>query len=75
MKRKSTKAVFCQHIFGSMLCFFAHHQIDLAQRDGKKILLALITKESGILNLDFDFPENYTYKPGMQDGASLIRTE
>ena len=41
--------------------FFLHHQIDLAQRDGKKILLSMINAFSRILCLDFDFPENYTH--------------
>ena len=41
--------------------FFAHHQIDLAQRDGKKMLMSMITAVSRILCLDFDFPENYTH--------------
>ena len=41
--------------------FFLHHQIDLAQRDGKKILLSMITAVSRLLCLDFDFPENYTH--------------
>ena len=41
--------------------FFLHHQIDLAQRDGKKILLSMINAVSRILCLDFDFPENYTH--------------
>ena len=41
--------------------FFAHHQMDLAQRDGKKMLLAMITAVSRILCLDFDFPENYIH--------------
>ena len=61
IKRKSTKSVFCQHIFSSMPSFFAHHQIDQAQRDGKKMLLAMITAVSRVLSLDFDFPENYTH--------------
>jgi len=41
--------------------FFLHHQIDLAQRDGKKLLLSMINAVSRILCLDFDFPENYTH--------------
>ena len=41
--------------------FFLHHQIDLAQRDGKKMLLSMITADSRLLCLDFDFPENYTH--------------
>jgi hypothetical protein len=61
VKAKSSKSVFCQHIFNSMPKFFAHHQLDLAQRDGKKMLLAMITAVSRILCLDFDFPENYTH--------------
>ena len=61
VKRKSTKSLFCQHIFNSMPRFFAHHQIDLAQRDGKKMLMSMITAVSRILCLDFDFPENYTH--------------
>ena len=61
VKAKSSKSVFCQHIFNSMPKFFAHHQMDLAQRDGKKMLLAMITAVSRILCLDFDFPENYTH--------------
>ena len=61
VKRKSTKSMFCQHIFNSMPRFFAHHQIDLAQRDGKKMLMSMITAVSRILCLDFDFPENYTH--------------
>jgi len=61
VKRKSTKSVFCQHIFSSMPRFFSHHQVDQAQRDGKKMLLAMITAVSRILSLDFDFPENYTH--------------
>ena len=61
VKQKSTKSVFCQHIFNSMPRFFVHHQIDLAQRDGKKMLMSMITAVSRILCLDFDFPENYTH--------------
>ena len=61
VKRKSTKRVFCQEIFNFMPRFFLHHQIDLAQRDGKKILLSMINAVSRILCLDFDFPENYTH--------------
>ena len=61
VKRKSTKRVFCQEMFSSMPRFFLHHQIDLAQRDGKKILLSMITAVSRLLCLDFDFPENYTH--------------
>ena len=61
IKRKSTKRVFCQQIFNFMPRFFLHHQIDLAQRDGKKILLSMINAVSRILCLDFDFPENYTH--------------
>ena len=60
-KRKSTKAVFCQHIFWFMPRFFLHHQIDLAQRDGKQLLVSMITSASRLLCLDFDFPENYTH--------------
>ena len=41
--------------------FFSHHQVDQAQRDGKKMLLAMITAVLRILSLDFDFPENYTH--------------
>ena len=41
--------------------FFLHHQIDVAQRDGKKILLSMITAGSRSLCLDFDFSENYTH--------------
>ena len=41
--------------------FFTYHQINLAQHDGNKILLSMILKDSGILNLDFDFSENYTH--------------
>ena len=48
-------------MFSSMPRFFLHHQIDLAQRDGKKILLSMITAVSRLLCLDFDFPENYTH--------------
>ena len=59
-KKKVHKRVFCQEMFSSMPCFFLHHQIDLAQRDGKKILLSMITEVSRLLCLDFDFPENYT---------------
>ena len=40
---------------------FAHHQIDQAQRNGKKMLLAMITAVSRLLCLDFDFPGNYTH--------------
>ena len=61
VKRKGTKAVFCQHIFSSMPRFFLHHQIDLEQRDGKKLLFSMITAASRLLCLDFDFPENYTH--------------
>ena len=61
VKRKSTKRMFCQEIFNLMPRFFLHHQIDLAQRDGKKILLSMINAVSRILCLDFDFPENYTH--------------
>ena len=61
VKRKSTKTVFCQLLFDAMPRFFTHHQIDLAQRDGKKILLSMILRDSGILNIDFDFLENYTH--------------
>ena len=61
VKRKSTKDVFCQNIFNFMPCFFLHHQIDLAQQDGKNILLYMINAVSHILCLDFDFPENYTH--------------
>ena len=63
VKTKSTKSVFCQHIFNSMPRFFAHHQSDLAQRDGKKMymLLSMITAVSRLLYLDFDFTENYTH--------------
>ena len=61
IKRKSTKRIFCQEIFNLMPRFFLHHQIDLAQRDGKKILLSMINAVSRILCLDFDFPENYTH--------------
>ena len=61
VKRESTKRVFCQQIFTFMPRFFLHHQIDLAPRDGKKILLGMINAVSRILCLDFDFPENYTH--------------
>ena len=61
VKAKSSKSVFCQHIFNSTPKFFAHHQMDLAQFDGKKMLLVMITAVSRILCLDFDFPENYTH--------------
>ena len=43
VKRKSTKRVFCEQISNSMPRFFLHHQIDLAQDDGKKKLLLMIT--------------------------------
>ena len=61
VKRKSTKRIFCQQIFNSNQWFFLHHQIDLAQRDGKKILLSMITAVSRLFCLDFDFLENYTH--------------
>ena len=61
VKRKSTKRVFCQQIFNSNQRFFVHHQIDLAQRDGKKILLSMFTAVSRLFCLDFDFPEIYTH--------------
>ena len=58
---KSTKAVFCQHMFNSMPHFFLHHQIDLTQRDRKKMLLSMLTAVSRLLCLDFDCPENHTH--------------
>ena len=62
VKRKSTKRVFCQQMFNSMPRFFLHHQIDLAQRDVKKILLSMITAVSRLLCLVFDFPgEQYMF--------------
>ena len=63
VKRKSTKATCCQLIFDAMPKFFTHHdpQIEFAQHDGKKTLLSVILRDSGILNLAFDFPENYTH--------------
>jgi len=70
-KRKSTKRMFCQEIFNLMPRFFLHHQIDLAQRDGKKILLSMINAVSRILCLDFDFPENYTHINQVLNSHSL----
>ena len=71
VKRKSTKRMFCQEIFNLMPRFFLHHQIDLAQRDGKKILLSMINAVSRILCLDFDFPENYTHINQVLNSHSL----
>ena len=51
----SLQRIFSQHILNNLSKFFLHHQIDLAQRDAKKILLSQITRESVILSLDFDF--------------------
>ena len=71
VKTKSTKRMFCQEIFNLMPRFFLHHQIDLAQRDGKKILLSMINAVSRILCLDFDFPENYTHINQVLNSHSL----
>ena len=57
VKRKSTKDVFCQNIFNFMPCFFLHHQIDLAQQDGKNILLSMITQYLVSFALILIFPK------------------
>ena len=41
--------------------FFLHHQIKLAQRDGKKLLSNMTPAVSSILCHNFDFPENYNH--------------
>ena len=61
LRENLQSACFVSKCSTSCLGFFLHHQIDLAQRDGKKILLSMINAVSRILCLDFDFPENYTH--------------
>jgi len=54
-KLKSSKLEFCLRLFANMPQFFHHHQIDVAQRDGVRIVL------SYILHLAIDYAQNYAH--------------
>ena len=60
-KIQSSKLQFCLRLFANMPQFFHHHQIDVAQRDGVRILLSMINADSYILHLAIDYAQNYAH--------------
>ena len=60
-KIKTSKLDFCLRLFANMPQFFHHHQIDVAQRDGVRILLSMINADSYILHLAIDYAQNYAH--------------
>ena len=55
--KKETKLSFCKRMFSMMPSFFHHHQIDLAQRYGLKMLLNQIIEDCFLLALGVEYAQ------------------